>query len=614
VRTSIAQTVAEELDIDWTNVQVGLSKADRRFPNQSTGGSTSTRQTWNMARQAGATAREMLATAAAQSLNVPRSELTTEKGLVIHAASSRKLTYAELVPLASKVTPPQNPPLKEVDKFSIVGKPVTRVDAPDIVMGKAMYGLDYSVPDMLYAMMVRPPAFGAKIKSYDDSAAKAVEGVTHIVKIDNSVAVVGKNTWAALKARDLLKIEWDMGANATLDSTQIRQRLESAAGTARAVNGAKKIEAAYYLPYLAHATMEPMNCTVSFKDGKAVVYAPTQSPSSVQSSVAGIFGISTNDVTVYVTLMGGGFGRRSNPDFATEAAQIARTINAPVKLTWTRQDDMKHDVYRPASYHVLQGALNSEGVPTNWSFKMAASSLFGGSGMANSARRDFYRIQSNVEGVPVSLPIPVGFWRSVYSSQNVFAWESFFDEMAHAGGKDPFELRLQLMTDQRLKKVLEIAGDKAGWGKPLAEGRARGVAVHEEYGSYIAQIVELSVASTGKVKVHKVVSAVDVGIAINPSAIASQVEGCVIDGLSTTLKAEITIKNGGVEQNSFRDYKWFRIGDAPVMETHIVPSKSNPGGMGELAYPAVPPATANAIFAATGKRIRKLPVTPDDLK
>jgi isoquinoline 1-oxidoreductase subunit beta len=361
--------------------------------------------------------------------------------------------------------------------------------------------------------------------------------------------------------------------------------------------------------------MEPMNCTIEYKNGKAIVYAPTQSPNNVLQSVSNILGLSSDDITVYVTLMGGGFGRRSNPDFAIEAAQIVRATNSSIKLLWTRQDDMKNDVYRPASYHVLQGALNAEGVPSAWSFKMAASSLFGGSAMAGSGRRDFYRIQSTIEGAVTSLPIPVGFWRSVYSSQNVFAWESFFDEMAHAGGKDPFELRLQLLTDSRLKNVLEIAGDKAGWGKPLAEGRGRGVAVHEEYGSYIAQIVELSVDSkTGYVKVHKVVSAVDVGIAINPSVIASQVEGCVIDGLSTTLKAEITIKNGGVEQNSFRDYKWLRIGDAPVMETHIVPSRNNPGGMGELAYPAVPPATANAIFAATGKRVRDLPITPSKLK
>jgi isoquinoline 1-oxidoreductase beta subunit len=419
-----------------------------------------------------------------------------------------------------------------------------------------------------------------------------------------------------LKGREALKVTWNEGTNAGFSSTAARSQLQQAVSQSSDMPDTvtKTLTATFDSPYLAHATMEPMNCVADVRADRCEIWVPTQSPENARYAATNILGLPTDAVTVNVTLLGGGFGRRSQTDFVIEAVETSKAIGVPVKLMWTRDDDMHHDFYRPASHHVLQGGLDAKGQIVAVKHQVIGSEGGGpsprGGGQASSLP---YNFPTQVQGTGVRLPTPTGFWRAVYASQNVFATESFFDELAFAAGKDPFELRRDLARSPRLRNVIEIAADKAAWGKPLPKGSGRGIAAVEHLGSFIAQVVELSVADSGAIRVHRVVCAVDCGVPINPSTIEAQVQGATVDGLSMALKAEITIADGRVQQNSFRDYEWIRMGDMPVIEVHIVPSKESPGGLGELANPGIPPAIANAIFAATGKRIRRLPIRVEDV-
>lgn len=613
VRTSLAMIVAEELDADWSQVQIVQAPADRAFGSQATVGSSSVSGSWNSLRAVGATGRAMLVEAAARRWGVAAASCTTEPGAVLHPASGRRLSYGTLAADAAKlpVPPAQQVPLKDPASFRLIGQATSRVDNADVVTGRAVYGMDVRLPGMLHAVVARCPIFGGRLGSVDDSAARAIPGVRQVVRIPTGVAVVGETTWHALQGRDALRITWDEGPNADLDDAGVQSALAGAirpfpelpAGAARVA------EASYRVPYLAHATMEPMNCVADVGAERCTVWAPTQSPGGVQQSVASMTGLPQSAVRVEVTLMGGGFGRRANTDYASEAAAISRAVGAPVQLTWTREDDMRHDYYRPASRHDLRGALDASGRIVAWQHHAA---MAGGGGNPNQARPPYSFNTSNDIG-SARLPVPTGAWRSVSHSQIVFANESFVDELAALAGQDPLAYRLANLTNGRLRGVLEAAAERAAWGAALPAGQGRGIACVSAFGSLAAVVAELAVAADGLVRLHRVVAAVDCGTAINPGTVEAQIQGAIVDGLSTALMAEITIEGGRVVQENFFDYRWFRMGDMPRIEVHIMPSRQQPGGIGEVGYPATPPAVANAIFAATGKRLRRLPIRPEDL-
>ncbi len=625
-RTSLPKHVAEELEVDWSAVRIEQARADSRYGSQTSGGSTSTRTFWTTMRQAGAAAREMLVAAAAQKWGVDPGSCRCELGVVIHDATGRQLTYGELVEEAAKLPVPQNVPLKNPRDYTLVGTPTPRVEGPSLVDGSGVFGMDARVPGMVFAVVARPHPFGGSLADYDDSEALKVPGVRQVMRFGGGVAVVADHTWAALAGRDALVINWNSGPNAEVDSAQIRARLQSRVGVFPSLprEVATPVEAYYDVPYLAHATMEPMNCLVDARANSCEVWAPTQAAGSVQRSVANTLRIPQQNVTVNVTLVGGGFGRRLSVDYATEAARLSRDVGAPVQVVWSRDDDMRHDNYRPASHHALRGGLNGDGQPVAWAHRAALASPSGSlfDAVLLEASEEFgpdqerppYRIpNTSVETVRVRAPVPTGAWRSVNNTQFTYANECFMDELAAAGGHDPYELRRELTQNSRLRNCLDLAAEKAGWGDPLPEGTGRGMASFVGYGSYAVQVVELSVSPAGDVRVHRAVSAIDCGIAINPLGVQAQMEGGLSDGISTALKAAITIAGGGVEQTSFADYGWLRIDGMPEVEVHIVESTSNPGGMGEVGFPAVSPAVANAIFAATGRRVRRLPIRREDL-
>ncbi|HJS43917.1 MAG TPA: xanthine dehydrogenase family protein molybdopterin-binding subunit [Gemmatimonadales bacterium] len=642
--TALAMIVAEELDADWSKVKVGALPENpagwsRRM---STGGSTSVRTSWDILRKAGATARTMLVTAAAQTWGVEPGACRTENGVVLHA--SHRLGYGELAAKAAAIAVPENPPLKDPKDFRLLGKRTRRLDTPSKVNGTAQYGIDVRVPGMLIATVERSPVFGGKVKSFDATRAKAVPGVRHVVQLEgkpwtgtgawgvgteSGVAVVADTYWQAVQGRQALQITWDEGANAALGDIPARLAVQGAQSgvqarkdgdvTAALAGAAKRIEQFYAVPFLHHATMEPMNCTAHVRADSCEVWAPTQNQSRAQEVAAEAAGLPKEKVRIHTTLLGGGFGRRLESDFVAEAVSISKAVRAPVQVIWSREDDTKHGFYRPATYNQLTAGLDEQNKPVAWRHHIVAPPIlikFGA--LENGIDRTLIDGASDVpyafpnvlvDQVAVDLPVPLGFWRSVGASQNAFVVESFMDELAAAAGRDPYEFRRQLLQAKpRHLRTLELAATKAGWGTPLPAGRGRGIALAEWEPTTCAEVAEVSVAPDGTVRVHRVVCAVDCGPVVNPDTIEAQMQGGVVFGLTAALYGEITIDKGRVQQSNFTDDRMLLMPEMPVVEVHIVPSTDALGGIGEPSVPPIAPAVCNAIFAATGKRIRRLPI------
>jgi isoquinoline 1-oxidoreductase beta subunit len=643
--TTMAMIVADELDADWDRVRVEQAPANPSlYANpvtgaQSYGGSRGVRDHLQMLRKAGAAARQMLREAAAKEWGVPASEVETEPGAVIHRPSGRRLLYGQLVDRASAEPVPQNPPLKTKDQFRYIGKDRSRVDVPPKVNGQAVYGIDVKVPGMLIASIERCPVVaGGKLKRFDATATKAVPGVKHVVAVSNGVAVVADSFWSALQGRKALTVEWDEGPVAAVSSAMISREYEAAAKQPGQVArndgdvdralaaGGKIVEAVYQVPFLEHACMEPMNATAHVTKEECIVWAPTQNPGGTQATAARLTGFPPERVTVHTTLLGGGFGRRGELDFIVDAVEVAKAVGVPVKVIWTREDDLTHGFYRPATYNVFRAALDAQGTPTAWFTRVVGPGILIQKGRAPAGSIDGAAMEAvrnhpydaanvRVEWVYKDFGVPLGFWRSVGPSQNGFIVESFVDELAHAAGKDPFEYRRTLLGKApRHKAVLELVAAKSNWGAPLPAGRGRGIAVCFSYGSYAAHVAEVSVDDDGTVRVHRVVCAIDCGIAVNPDQVKAQMEGGLIYGLTATLFGEITVDNGRVQQTNFHTYPMLRMAQTPVTEVHILESGEAPGGLGEPGVPTVAPAVVNAIFAATGKRVRRLPVRAEELK
>ncbi|OGU36273.1 MAG: isoquinoline 1-oxidoreductase [Ignavibacteria bacterium GWB2_35_6b] len=630
VRTALPMLVAEELEVDWKNIRVEQADGHPKFGNQQTGGSQSIRRTYDPFRVAGAAAREMLISAAALKWGVDVKNCYAEKGFVINKSNGKKLGYGELVDEAAKLPVPENVPLKDPKDFKIIGQRIHIMDTPDKIYGKAKFGIDVVVPGMLYAAVQRCPAIGGSVKSFDDSKTRKINGVVDVVKISRGVAVVANSTWVSFKGKDALEIEWDLGPNANINSEDIRKNLQSflnEAGSDIQIIGNPEsdfsnntnIEAVYEVPFLAHAAMEPMVCIAEVKNGKAELWAHSQNPQGLRSDVARALGFNEDDVTVHVTLAGGAFGRKHTNEYGLEAAEISKATGKIVKLTWTREDDMKHGVFRPASMHKLKGSVDKDGKAVLFSHHVIAESI--------TAQR-FYRpipvkdsdikegtinLEYNIPnmkitGTIVPTHVPVTWYRSVYHNQNPYAVESFLDEMAYAAKKDTFEFRRDLLPDDsRLKAVLIKAAEKAGWYNKLEKGRGKGIACAECYDSFIAQVAEVTVKDN-KLKVDRIVCVLDCGIVVNPDSVEAQLEGAIGFALSAVLKSKITINNGGVVESNYDDYEILTLDEMPKVEIELMKNTYKVGGVGETGIAALAPAVCNAIFAATGKRVRKLPV------
>jgi isoquinoline 1-oxidoreductase beta subunit len=644
ISTALTMILADELDLDWKKIKTEFAPAAPQYFNpifglQGTGGSCSIRGSWEPLTKAGAAAREMLVATAAKRWGVEASACHTENSAVVHAASGKRLGYGSLAEEAAKLAVPVSPKLKDAKDYKHIGKPTKRIDSKIKTNGKAEFGIDVRRPKMLHAVVARCPVFGGKVKSFDAAKAKAVPGVKKVVEVSTGVGVVADNTWSAMEGRRALAIEWDEGANAKNSSEAIRklyhERLAQSGAIARkdgdvdtALGSAvKKVEAVYEVPFLAHATMEPMNCTADVRADGCDIYAPTQFQTFSQMTGARITALKPEQVQIHTTFLGGGFGRRAEQDFIAEAVELSKAMNTPVQVTWSREDDMQHDFYRPATLTGLTGGLDSDGWPVAWKCRIVGPSImsrfFPGSvknGLDNSSVEGIveakYAIPNFFCDYVLTEPgVPVGFWRSVGNSQNGYVTECFVDELAKAAGKDPFEFRRKLLEKApRHRGVLELAAEKAGWSKPLAAGRYRGIAVVESFGSFVAEVAEISLdRKAGTVRVHEVVAAVDCGRHVNPETIRAQIEGGIVYGLTAALKGEITIANGRVEQGNFNDYDLLRIDETPRIEVHIVESKDGPGGIGEPGTPPIAPAVCNAIFSATGKPVRRLPIRAADL-
>jgi len=657
VYTGLATLVAEELDADWKNVRVEGAPADaKRYNNlhwgavQGTGGSTAIANSFDQLRAAGAAARAMLVSAAAKRWKVDPAQIVVRQGVMSHPASGRSARFGELAEAAAQEPVPENIKLKTPDQYVYIGKRAPRRDVQAKTDGSAKFTQDMQLPGMLTALVARPPKFGAKLKSFDASAAKAVPGVVEVVQIPTGVAVLARDFWSARRGRDALKVEWDEGAALRLSSQEIMAQYYELAKQpatvarkdgdpeAALMRAAKRLEAAYEFPYLAHAALEPMNCVVHLQHDRCEIWNGEQFQTVDQLNVARTVGLQPEQVHINMLYAGGSFGRRANPqsDYLVEAASIAKAIGgrAPVKLVWTREDDMRAGYYRPMYLHVLRGGIDAEGRPIAWHQRIVGQSIGAGTPFESLLVKDGID-HTSVEGaanLPYAIPalavelrttqigVPVLWWRSVGSTHTAYATEVFLDELAAAAGKDPFRYRRELLQQKpRHLAVLDLAAEKAGWDKPLAPGkrgerRGRGIAVHSCFNSYVAQVAEVTVQDDGSFKVDRVVCAVDCGIAINPDIVKAQMEGGIGFGLSPALMSAITLRDGAPEQSNFHDYQVLRINDMPDIEVHIVPSQEKPTGVGEPGTPVVAPAVANALYAATGQRLRKLPFDREALK
>jgi isoquinoline 1-oxidoreductase beta subunit len=649
-QTGLAMILAEELEADWSKVRLGPVPENpagwsRRM---STGGSTAIRTSWEPLRKAGAAAREMLMDAAASTWDVDRASCRAERGAVVHGASKRRLTYGKLVAKAAQLPVPKDPPLKDPKDFRLLGTRLPRLDTPAKVDGSAVFGIDVKVSGMLVASIERCPVFGGTIKTFNADKAMAVPGVRTVVALSPipwtgtngpwatgcaaGVAVVADSYWQAVTGRRALEIQWDEGDAAALDSDGIRAqfvkladqpgveaRRDGDAATTLA-GAAKRVEAVYEVPFLHHATMEPMTCTASVSADGCDIWVPTQNQTRAQEVAAELTGLPKEQVRVHTTFLGGGFGRRLESDFVAEAVRVSKAARAPVKVIWSREDDVQHGFYRPATYNRFAAALDGAGTPVAWTHRIVAPPILLKFGpldkgidrtLIDGASNLPYAIPNVlVDQVAVDLlPVPRGFWRSVGISQNAFVTECFFDEVAVAAGKDPYELRRQLLRDKpRHLRTLELAAQKAGWGTPLVAGRGRGLALAEWAPTTCAQVAEVSVDRDGAVHVHRVVCAVDCGPAVNVGQIEAQIQGGIVYGLTAALYGEITIDKGRVKQGNFTDYPMMHIQEMPAVEVYVVPSTEKQGGIGEPSVGPIAPAVCNAIFAATGKRIRRLPI------
>jgi len=632
VLTALAMLVADEMEVPWERVRVEQAPVDpERYGRMSTGGSTSVRQAWEPLRRAGATARTMLVTAAALRWGVDPGECEAREGRVHHPASGRSAGYGELAAEAAALPLPENVRLKEPSEFRLIGTPVPRVDTPAKTDGSAVFAIDVRRHGMLHAVVARCPVFGGTVRRFDPRRALEVPGVRRVVRIGSGIAVVADTTWAAIRGRERLEVEWDGGEAASWDDVTVRRLFERrsrepgavarAEGDVHAALAAasRRLEAVYAVPFLAHAPMEPLDAVADVRPGSCEIWAGSQSPTRVRSEAAKLLGLDPAQVTVHQTFLGGGFGRRAWPDFVLEAVEISRAVGAPVQLTWTREDDMRHDLYRPASRHVMTAALDARGRPVAWHHRLVAPSILeqlwpgsvkGVDRMAVEGAADLpYAIPDLlVEHVMANTPVPVMWWRSVYHSQNAFANEVFLDEIAAAAGADPVALRLELLADApRLAAVVSAAAEEIGWGRRLPSGHGLGFACHHSFGTSVAQAVEVSVDGD-RLRVHRVACAVDCGPVVNPDTVAAQMESAIVYGLSAALRGRIRIRGGAVVEGNWDDYEPLRMREMPEVTTRIVDSGGPIGGIGEPGLPPIAPAVVNAVFAATGRRIRSLPL------
>ena len=645
--TSIPMLIAEELEVDLSQVHLEHAPPNEKLYGnpllggiQGTGGSNAIRGAWQPLRRAGAITRTMLVSAAAKRWNVNAASCRAQSGEVLHVPTGRRIKYGELAPAAARMPVPANVVLKRPEDFKLIGTPAKRLDTPAKINGTAVYGIDVRPPGVKIATLAQSPVFGGRVKSVDDSAAKAVKGVRQIVRLDDAIAVVADHMGAAKKGLAALVIEWDDGPHAKLNTDEIVGELEKATLNSGPVaqnignidkamaSAVTKVAATYHVPFLAHATMEPMNCTVHVRKDDCEVWVGNQVLARAQAAAAKTAGLPLDKVVVHNHLIGGGFGRRLEIDGVIRAVEIAKHVDGPVKVVWTREEDIQHDMYRPYFFDRMSAGLNERGMPVAWNHRFAGSSILArwappmyNNGLdrdtTNGAINLVYALPNmHVEYLRVEPPgIPTAFWRSVGPSHNVFVIESFMDELAAAAKQDPVAYRLALLDKTpRAKAVLELAAEKSGWGQPLPKGVGRGVSLQFVFATYLAQVAEVEVSRDGAVRVRRVVCAVDCGTVVNPDTVRAQIQSAIIFGITAALYGEITLKDGRVEQTNFDSYQILRMNEAPAIEIHIVQSSASPGGMGEPGTSAIVPAVINAIFAATGKRLRKLPIDTEQLK
>ena len=649
--TALAMIVADELEADWDQIEVRQGGARKEYTNpilhmQLAVMSATVRGFYGILRKAGAGGRAMLVEAAALQWNVPPKECQALNGSVKHKKSDRSLTYGQLCLKAAELQVPQDPPLKKESDFRYIGRDLARVDIPDKANGKAVFGLDFAVDDMHYAVLARPPAYGAKSISFDQKAAEAVKGVRKVAPTPHGIAVCAASLDAAWKGREALNVKWDKGTHPGLNNASIEKSLladldrpgseavKKGDAQKALVDAGKKVKATYFVPFVAHATMEPMNCTAHVQNNRCDVWVPTQGQTIAQIVASKVSGLPPEKVNIHTTYLGGGFGRRATPDFVVDAVIASKVLGKPVKVVWTREEDMQHDQYRAAMSHRIEAGLDSQGQLIGWSHKAVSGSIMKDidpKGIKNGVdimslwglvdfpgspdnNRIMYEIPNlYVEFLLSDLPIPVSPWRSVQNGPNAFVIESFIDELAHAAGKDPLEFRLKLLKNEmRPRRVLETVAEKAGWGKPLVRGNGRGIAQHTCFGTSAAHVAEVTVnEKDGTFTVHRVVVAIDCGPAVAPFNIKTQIEGAVTMALSTVLREEVKFAKGGVSSANFDDYNPIRLSETPDVEVHIVKSNEKMGGIGEPGVPPTAPAVANAVFNATGARVRRIPLTPE---